>query len=48
MQEVIVAKNERTRVFLERLNQEPREQGLKLVYYRMKDGRVVDQVWRSQ
>jgi hypothetical protein len=48
MRLMIVPKNEKTRDFLERLNAKPKEAEAKLVYYKMRDGKIVDQIWRAQ
>lgn len=41
MRLMIVPKNEKTRDFLERLNAKPKETEAKLVYYKMRDGKMV-------
>jgi len=46
--DVVVAKDERTRVFLESLERQPEEKPMRLVYYKMRDGRMVEQIWRLQ
>ena len=48
MRLVIVPKDEKTRAFLERLNAKPKESEPKLVYYKMRNGKMVDQIWRAQ
>jgi len=44
---VVIAKDERTRKWLESLNQQEQEKAMKLIYYKVRNGKIVDQIWRG-
>lgn len=48
MRLTIVPKDDKTRAFLEKLNAKPQEPEPKLVYYKMRNGRIVDQIWSTR
>lgn len=48
LENVIVARNERTKAFLELLERQAVEKSMRLVYYKMREGRMVEQIWRSE
>lgn len=47
-EDIVLARDEKTRVFLELLERLPEEKPMRLVYYKVREGRMVERVWRSQ